>query len=192
MHRQLRVRSDDDQQMIRWQVSQAARQDPDAWEFLYRRAYPRLFAYARRRLSSDTAADDAVSETMARALEKIHTFTWRRAGFDAWLYGILRNVVFETYRSGVRTAPLDHDDHHDGRVDDPAEIAEEAASAEMIRVAFDRLEEEEREVLELRVVGQLSSNDVAAVLGKKPGAVRMAQSRATARLRQLVDEMERV
>jgi RNA polymerase sigma-70 factor, ECF subfamily len=179
--------------MVRWQVSLAARHDPDAWEYLYRRAYPRLFAYARRRLSSDAAADDAVSETMARALERIGTFTWKRAGFDAWLYGILRNVVFETYRSGARTAPLDHaDDHHDGRVDDPAEIAEQAASAQMVRAAFDRLEEEEREVLELRVVGELSSNDVAMVLGKKPGAVRMAQSRATARLRQLVDEMERV
>lgn len=79
-------------------VSRAAVGDPDAWEALYRRAYPRLFAYTRRRLRSDHETDDAVSETMLRALNRIATFTWKGAGFDAWLYGIARNVVLETQR----------------------------------------------------------------------------------------------
>lgn len=192
MHSRVTI-PDDDQHVVRRRVSMAVRLDPEAWDFLYRRAYPRLFAYARRRLPCEAAADDAVSETMARALEKIETFTWKRAGFDAWLYGILRNVVFETYRTTSRTTPLvDADDHHDGRIDDPAEIADHAATTQVVRDAFARLDEAERRVLELRVVGELSSDDVAVVLGKKPGAVRMAQSRATAHLRQLVDELERV
>src|SRR5437660_1444841 len=44
--------------------------DADAWDHLYRLAYPRLIAYARRRLPGD-AAVDAVSETMARAVAKV-------------------------------------------------------------------------------------------------------------------------
>ncbi len=47
-------------------VERAQRRDPDAWEALYRRNYRGLFAYSRRRLFSDEAADDAVGETMTR------------------------------------------------------------------------------------------------------------------------------
>jgi DNA-directed RNA polymerase specialized sigma24 family protein len=65
---------------------------------LYRRAYPRLFAYARRRSPHGDAADDAVSDTMTRALVRIDSFAWRGEGFDAWLYGIL----LERARAGAR------------------------------------------------------------------------------------------
>jgi RNA polymerase sigma-70 factor (ECF subfamily) len=63
--------------------------------------------------------------------------------------------------------------------------AEEAAA---LRAAFCRLSDEDREVLELRVVAGLSSDQTAEVLGKRPGAVRMAQARALERLRALMEE----
>lgn len=83
---------DDD---LRELVKRAAACDPDAWETIFRRSHGRLFAFACRRTSSVDTAEDAVSGTMARALEKIDRFTWDGAGFDAWLFGILRNVVLE-------------------------------------------------------------------------------------------------
>jgi RNA polymerase sigma-70 factor (ECF subfamily) len=58
-----------------------------------------------------------------------------------------------------------------------------------VRAAFSRLSSDDREVLELRVVGGLNADDVAVVLGKRAGAVRMAQSRPLARLR---DELQEV
>ena len=57
-----------------------------------------------------------------------------------------------------------------------------------MRAAFARLDSSDREVLELRVVAGLTSEEAAAVLGKRPGAVRMAQNRALARLRKLLEE----
>jgi len=61
--------------------------------------------------------------------------------------------------------------------------------AKDVRAAFSRLSPADREVLELRVVGGLNADDVALALGKRAGAVRMAQSRALARLR---DELQEV
>ena len=84
-------------------VARAARRDPDAWEALYRRMHGRLVAYARRRLPSGDLAEDAVAEAMARAIDRIDGFTWQGAGFDAWLYGVLRNVVRESQRGSVPT-----------------------------------------------------------------------------------------
>ena len=58
-----------------------------------------------------------------------------------------------------------------------------------MRVAFERLAPEERELLELRVQGGLSSEEVGVLLGKRPGAVRMAQARALQRLRREWEEV---
>jgi RNA polymerase sigma-70 factor (ECF subfamily) len=154
---------------------------------VYRRTFPRLFAYARRRLNSEHAADDAVSETMLRALDRIDTFTWQGAGFDAWLYGILRNVVFESHRDRRRTLTMAAVPER-SIPSDPSARMVAADDATDLRAAFARLRPEEQEMLELRVVADLSADDVGAIVGRRPGSVRMAQSRALARLRTLYEE----
>jgi RNA polymerase sigma-70 factor (ECF subfamily) len=178
------VLTDDD---LRWLVERARARDADAWEALYRRAYPRLFAYARRRCPHGHAADDAVSDTMTRALVRIDSFAWRGGGFDAWLYGILRNVLLERARAGARFVG-------DGPPDVPAHEPEPLGcvlareEAVEVRRAFARLGPDEQELLELRVVGGLGADEVGRVIGKTAGAVRMAQTRALARLRHLIDD----
>ena len=166
-------------------VERAGRADPDAWEALYRRAYPGLMAYAARRLDRERARD-AVAETMARAIARIGQFEWRGGGFDAWLYGILRHIVVDAHRArgreGVRREPAEP------RRAEPLEYLVDSEDAEEVRDAFSRLRAEDRELLELRVVAGLTAEEVAEVMGKRPGAVRMAQSRALDRLRR---ELER-
>ncbi len=71
-----------DETRLQLTIERAREYDPEAWESLYRRAYPRLFAYARRRVQSEHEADDAVSEAFARAMGAIGGFRWSRAGFD--------------------------------------------------------------------------------------------------------------
>lgn len=167
-------------------VAGARQADPDAWEALYRRAYPRLFAYARRRLASEEQAEDAVSETMARAMRRIGAFTWTRAGIDGWLFGIARNVVFETYRDSKRAAPSDLAwlaDEAEAHGGDPSDRLVTDEETLMLRTAFDRLTDDDQQLLELRVVIGLDSTQVGAVIGRRPGAVRTAQSRALGRLR---------
>lgn len=176
-----------DEVELRDLARRAAGGEPDAWEALYRRAYPRLFSYARRRVPSDHAADDAVSETMVRALDRMSTFRWKGAGVDAWLYRILRNVVLESYRDTMRTQPQAETDADPV----PGPLDEIVGREELghVRNAFSRLDPDDREVLELRVVGGLSAQDVGAVLGRRPGAVRMAQSRALKKLRTGFEEV---
>jgi RNA polymerase sigma-70 factor, ECF subfamily len=168
-------------------VARAREGDAAAWETLYRRAYPQLLAYAARRLDPD-GARDAVSETMARAVAHIDRFTWEGAGFDGWLFGILRNVVHDAQRASRRRAPsedlVDFESLEPGPLDHV--LGTEEASA--LRAAFCRLNAADQEVLELRVVAGLSSEEVAAAIGKRPGAVRMAQARALDRLRELLKE----
>jgi RNA polymerase sigma-70 factor, ECF subfamily len=174
---------------LRALVDRARRSDPGAWEALYVRGYAPLVAYAKRRLPKGAEADDAVSEAFARAYARIDRFRWKGAGFDAWLYGILRNVVMEMLRAGGReSSPLGFE--QPASTPGPLDRVLADEETKELRSAFGRLSPEDQEVLELRVVGQLDTSEVAVVLGKRPGAVRMAQSRALGRLRALMMEGE--
>jgi len=172
---------------LRVLVERAKRSDPDAWEALYRDAYTPLLTYAARRLNNREAADDAVSEAFARAYERIDRFTWRGGGVYAWLFGILRNVLLEAHRASARQIALGEHDQADLNPG-PAEEVLALEEKDHVRAAFQRLPEDDRELLELRVVGGLDAKDTGAVLGRRPGAVRMAQSRALTRLRALMAE----
>lgn len=160
--------------------------DPDTWELLYRRVYPRLYAYTRRRLASDEQAEEAVSETMVRAMDKIAHYAPGASGLDGWLFGIARNVVLEAYRSGARQTPADP-----GLINEMNETTEPGPEAALLAaeecsqmaLAFARLPRHEQELLELRVVAGLDAQQVAVLIDKRAGAVRTAQSRALQRLR---------
>jgi RNA polymerase sigma-70 factor (ECF subfamily) len=70
----------------------------------------------------------------------------------------------------------------------PYERLRESEDHAELRRAFDTLTARDREVLELRVLGGLGVEETAAALGKRPGAVRMAQSRALSRLRKRLEQ----
>ena len=165
----------------------AKRHDADAWEAIYRAVYPRLRSYVDRRVGRDLG-EDLVNETMTRAVASIDRFEWGPAGIDGWLFGIARRVTADhlrrqerEHRAMARVAPdLDSAGPEEG-----LEADEDAAA---LRRGFAGLSADERELLELRVVAGLSAAQVAAVLGKRPGAVRTAQSRALAHLRQRLEQ----
>jgi len=167
---------------LRLLVHRAGQRDPAAWDQLYRRSYLNLYGFARRRLLDDRAAEDAVSETMARAIDHIDRFRWQGAGFDAWLYGIARNVVREFGRAGRRSAPPIEGDRPSVERG-PEDDALAAVDTHAMRRAFSRLDPLERQLLELRVQHGLCADEVGRLLGKRAGAVRMAQVRALRKLR---------
>jgi len=155
-------------------VAAARTGDQDAWEELYRSLYRRLRAYIARRVTP-TQVDEVMAETMARAVAGIEGFEGP-AGFDGWMFGLARRVVFEV-NPRAETAPGDR-----------PEPAEEHA---WVRGLFDRLSPAEQEVLELRAVAGLTATAAAGVLGKRPDAVRTSQSRALTKLRKLMEADDR-
>jgi RNA polymerase sigma-70 factor (ECF subfamily) len=179
-----------DELVLKDTVDRALHGDGDAWEALYVRVRPRLFALCLRRLGNREDAEDAVAETMLRAVRAANTFRWRDAGFDAWIFRIGRNVVSDMLRSRSRRAfvPAAEVGAEPGAVEEEVVLADEHAA---VRRALERLPADDRELLELRLIAGLSSEEAAYVLHKRPGAVRTAQSRALARMRTFLAEEER-
>lgn|SRR5437763_5470147 len=175
------------QELVDELVARARNRDADAWEALYRLAYPSLFSYAARRVGTHLA-DDVVSETMARAVASIQRFEQGRS-FVAWLFGIGRHVISDFGRRGRRWArqPVEVPVRTEPN---PGEALELDVDHRRINAAFSRLSPSDRELLELRVLAGLSSEEVGALIGKKAEAVRTAQSRALAKLRAMMTESD--
>jgi RNA polymerase sigma-70 factor (ECF subfamily) len=159
--------------------------DPAAWESLYERVYPMMLAYAERRLGRGEVARDAVSEALARTVKSVARMQELDAAPDAWCVGILRHVVADSqrqmYRSRRVTEPLLDSSS------DPTTNVEIDMEHDNVRSAFAQLSASDRELLELRVVAGLSSDEVAKILSMRPSAVRMTQMRALEKLRSLME-----
>jgi RNA polymerase sigma-70 factor (ECF subfamily) len=120
---------------------------------------------------------------MVRAMGAMARYRQGPQSLVAWLIGIERNVINEMYRAGNRArsvaAPIEAADSADRSAD--RVVAEDEAQA--LRAAFAELPPDDQELLGLRVVARLDAESTARVLGKRAGAIRMAQARALGRLR---------
>jgi RNA polymerase sigma-70 factor, ECF subfamily len=155
--------------------------DAATWEALFDRIYPRMLAYAERRVGSREDARDAVSEAFARMVKSLDGLTRPGVTPDGWCFGILHHVVADLQRRMYRIRKgVPADIRFDGEVADALVLEDEHRA---VRAAFAQLSPRDRDVLELRVVAGLGAEEVALILSMRPGAVRMAQLRALERLR---------
>lgn len=180
-YEQRRTRARDlDGQEVAALVTRAQAGDQDAFGLLYLEFRRRIYNLARFSLSH-SAAEDAVGETFVRAWAALPRYRDTGAPFVAWLYGIARHVVADTVRASVRVEPQAEPDcggtDTRGREDDRL----------LLGAALGQLPPEQRMVIELKFLGGLSNDEVAATLGKSPGAVNTQQWRALASLRAILE-----
>lgn len=160
------------------------RLDAAAFATLYRQYVDAVYRYCSFRLEGREQAEDATSQIFLKALAALPTH--RQPGsFRSWLFSIAHNVVTDLYRARRPVWPLSLVENHADDRPSVEDVSLQSVEQEEVRALLARLPVGQRRVLELRLAG-LSSSEIADVLGKKTGAVKVAQSRAIARLRQSI------
>ena len=142
---------------------------------------PRLRRYARALVGDRAGADDLVQDTLERAWAKLHLY---RRGTDlrAWLFTVMHNVHVNRVRAARTTDQLD---------DEMPELAQRASQGDGLMVrdlerAIARLPDEQRAVLLLVTIEDLSYDAVARSLGIPIGTVMSRLSRAREKLRAMM------
>ena len=139
---------------------------------------PRLRAFARSLARSPDAADDLVQATCERALRSIGAF---EAGtrLDSWMFRIMRNLWIDTYRKAANEAPADTW-IGDTAGEDGRRTTEANLMLASVRAAIMRLPEEQRSVLVLVCVEEMSYREAVDILDIPMGTVmsRLARARA--------------
>ena len=166
----------------------AARRSPAAFAPLYRAYFNPVYRYCLRSLGDPDAAADATQEVFAKALAAIGRS--HIAIFRPWLFTIAHNVITDRHRQRARRPTplplLDADDRPDP-APSPEDSAITAETRRTVHQLLARLPADQRAVVELRLA-DLSGPEVAEVLGRSHGSVKVAQHRAFRRLRDLMVE----
>lgn len=157
-----------------------ARADRRAFAPLYDRYLDPVYRYCYRRLGSREAAEDAAGEVFYKALAALPGY--RDGSFIGWLMAIARNVTTDVLRRRRPEEPLKPEyDPPDGDAT-PEQAALAAEGRRSLRALLARLPDDQRTVLELRLAG-LTGPEIAALLERSLGAVKMLQHRAVVQLR---------
>ncbi len=157
-----------------------ARNEPTAFAPLYERYFPRIYAYCLRRVGSNEEAEDLTSLVFTRALTSIGSY--RGGSVVAWLFRIAHNAVANHLHDRRPHLPLDTALHPTSSEDLSAGIVRAEEQKHLGRLLA-ALPNDQREILALRLVGELTAKEIGAVIGKREGAVRVALHRIIRGLR---------
>ena len=167
-------------------IERARNGDVAAFGEIYDTHVDSVYRYLLYRVREPSDAEDLTSEVFTRAFANIHRYRWQGKSFLAWLYTIARNAVTDRRRRDRPTVELDNAyglAAEGPTAHDRAVLGEEV---DALRGAVKHLTGEQQEVLVLRFIENMSSREVATILGKNEGAIRALQFRALGRLRKIL------
>jgi RNA polymerase sigma-70 factor (ECF subfamily) len=146
---------------------------------------PAVRRYAGSRGSLEP--DDVTSEVFLGVLTGLSSFTGNEAAFRTWLFTVTHRRVVDEHRRRTRRRTEPAADLDDGRRDVSAEdrVVENDATARALALLAG-LSVDQREVLFLRIVADLTVEQVAAATGRRPGAVKALQRRGLDSLRRVI------
>ncbi len=168
---------------------EAARRDPARFDALYRRYVAQVYSYAYYELGDHHAAEDATERTFLAALANLFRFEERArpadgegaSTFRVWLFRIARNVVANERRQARRHPAAELDEATASVIADPLDVEGRAVRNEEALAAWravGRLPGDRRRAIVLRFVDEMSTAEIAGVLGRSEGAVRVLIHRA--------------
>jgi len=163
-------------------VRRAQQHDHEAFGQLYEANFDKIYRYVVLRIGNEAEAEDMTQQVFVKALQSISSFRWMGAPFSAWLFRIAHNQVVDYLRKKTKraTVSLDESLSHD---DNPQLAAERKLDIEQLIAATKHLTKAQREVICLRFASELSTAQVAKVMGKSEGAIKALQHSAIVALR---------
>ncbi len=160
-----------------------------AFTRLWRDANPALLRYLK--VVAADSAEDVASETWVQVVRGLAAFRGDEAAWRAWLFTTARRRAIDAIRRGARHPQAPLEDLPPSRhpvAPDPAELVLEHLGTQSAIALVSRLPPLQAEVIMLRVVAGLDTEAVARLLGKSPGAIRVAAHRGLRRLAEILAE----
>ena len=172
-------------------LADAQRGEERAFATLWRDVNPVVVRYLR--VTAPGVADDLASETWLQVVRDLARFEGDERAFRGWVLRIARNRAIDWSRAQARrpVLPVELDSLADlPATDDTAALALESLTTATALDLIRSLPAAEAEVVTLRVIAGLDVGAIAALVGKRPGAVRVATHRGLRRLAEALAKAE--
>ncbi len=165
---------------------EASQRKPQRFAKLYERYFDRVYAFALARTRDRSAAEDVTAETFRQALENLPSFEWRGVPFSAWLFRISSNAATDYFKRSSRQEPLPEEVNIEGESweERVIEVETRARLFELVQ----RLPKDQRTVIVMRFAEERRISEIAEVMQRSEGAVKLLQHRAMQKLRTWVGD----
>ncbi|MDO8689960.1 MAG: sigma-70 family RNA polymerase sigma factor [Dehalococcoidia bacterium] len=162
-----------------------AQSNPDGFSQLYECYLPRIYRYLRVRSANDEVAADLTQQVFLKAFEALPNYRPRGIPFAAWLFRIARNALTDSYRRPRGVVSIDElaEALEQTGEDSPEAAVLHQEALTRLHALLGGLDSDKRELLELRFAAQLSSREIALVVGKSEAAVKKQLTRTIQTLR---------
>jgi RNA polymerase sigma-70 factor (ECF subfamily) len=171
------------------QLIEAAKGDRKAFRALYDRYFDQIYSYCYYHSGRREEAEDLASETFQRALEGLDDFEWRGIPYSAWLYKVASNLMSKQRR---RPAWVELPDPIAGPSEDnPERLWLRREQGDQLHRAVRGLPQDQRDAVLLKFEARLKNKEIALIMGRSEGAVKLLLFRAVQGLRRRLAEQEK-
>lgn len=157
----------------------------EAFGAIYDHFAEKIYRFVYFRVGHKEVAEDVLSDSFVKAWQKINQINSPEA-LSGWLYQIARNNIIDYYRLKKELVPLDEVEEILIDEVNPVDTVNLNFQQKKILAVMNQLSIDQREVIKYRFFEDLTNEEIAYVLGKTEGAVRVLQHRAILKLRELL------
>jgi len=159
-------------------IQHAQKGDKEAVGILYEHYAQAIFQYISYRVASKAIAEDITAEVFLRMIRKLPTYKYTGSPFGAWLYRVASNLLTDHYRKNQKVSTTSIPETYQSDSIDPFDKLAIQEDQLMVRRALLSLSDEYQNVIVLRFIRELPHVEVAEIMNKSEGAVRVLQHRA--------------
>ncbi|MFC1991122.1 RNA polymerase sigma factor [Chloroflexota bacterium] len=167
-------------------VIQAVNGNTDAFGDLYTIFVEKIYRYVFHHINSKTAAEDITGEVFLKAWRAISSCRGKENAFSPWLYRIAHNQMVDEIRKRQRRPALELENVETIR-DSESNVEGYSEQQELLKV-IDHLPPNQRQVIILKFIEGMDTREIAKIMGKSEGAIRVMQMRALSALKKELEK----
>lgn len=179
-----------DKEKVEELVLRAQRGDTDAFGELYDLYVDNIYRYIYFRVDREEALD-MTENVFLKVWENLKLY--RKVSnkyFSSWLYRIAHNIVIDYYRMRRKTVDITEINLPDEkRMNDPVVLTEQSMSQDVLKAAIGKLNKKYRQVILLKYINGLDNREIAGIMRRSEGNLRILKFRALKALRRILEDM---
>jgi RNA polymerase sigma-70 factor (ECF subfamily) len=180
---------DNSEKEIEELVIKSQQGDAEAFAQIYDVFVTPIYRYIFYKVKKEDV-EDLVETLFLKAWENIGKYKkQKKTSFKSWIFRIAHNLVVDHYRLTREHASLDPRISDTKRESDPVQQAKLKLDNERLKAAIDKLKPNYQQIVLLKFINELSNEEIAKVLKKSEGSVRILQFRALKALKVVLQDM---